>query len=246
MLSIDTATTVLSIAVLRGEAAALTCLARADHGPPGPSNSVLLPSAIDPVLAAAGVTQAELTGLVVGLGPGAFTGLRVSLATLKGISFARRLPLVGASSLQALALAGARLVPEAASIVPLLDARKGQVYAGLFRREGAGVVPAATEHELAVGPAELIPLLRSLPTPLLVFGEGWLRFRAELDAATQGRRVAEREGLPLTPPAPELAELAAHLLGPYDAAASAGLEPNYVRPSEAEARLIAATGAPVL
>ena len=125
MLAIDSATTVLSLAVLRGVSGALAVLARADHGPPGPSNSVLLPSAIDPLLAAAGVEKSALTGLVVGLGPGAFTGLRVSLATLKGLSVARRLPLVGASSLQALALAGARLVPDAASIVPMLDARKG-------------------------------------------------------------------------------------------------------------------------
>jgi len=246
LLAIDTATTVLSIAVVRGRPGRFSTLAAVAHGPPGPSNSVLLPTAIDPVLRAAGVTQAELTGLVVGLGPGAFTGLRVSLATLKAISYARRLPLVGASSPHALALAAARLVPEAASVVAMLDARKGQVYAGLYVRRGDALAPFGPEPELAIDPGELPARLAALPTPWLLVGEGYERFREALDSATAGRTVSPPGPLPRTPDAASLAALLPGPLPPFDASATAGLEPNYVRPSEAEARAIAATGAPVL
>jgi tRNA threonylcarbamoyladenosine biosynthesis protein TsaB len=75
---------------------------------------------IDEVLAQAGLTLAQVGGLAVGTGPGSFTGLRVGLATLKTIAYARRLPLAGVTSADALRRAGADagVAPDAAVVLP--------------------------------------------------------------------------------------------------------------------------------
>jgi len=75
---------------------------------------------IDEALAEAGATLGDVTGLAVGTGPGSFTGLRVGLATLKTIAYARSLPLVGVMSSDALRRAGAEAgaAPDAAVVLP--------------------------------------------------------------------------------------------------------------------------------
>ena len=82
------------------------------------------------------LTPADLSAIAVSIGPGSFTGLRVGLATAKGIAYSGGLPLIGISTL--LALAGG--VKNFRGIIcSLLDARKNDVYMGLFRR-GADVL----------------------------------------------------------------------------------------------------------
>ncbi|NTU60126.1 MAG: tRNA (adenosine(37)-N6)-threonylcarbamoyltransferase complex dimerization subunit type 1 TsaB, partial [Deltaproteobacteria bacterium] len=80
---------------------------------------------VDAVLEGAGLGKADLTHVAVTLGPGSFTGLRVGLATAKGIAYALGLPLAGVSSLAALRSGSA---PFPGTIAPALDARKRQVY----------------------------------------------------------------------------------------------------------------------
>jgi len=95
---------------------------------------------------------AGVEGIAVGVGPGSFTGLRVGLAAAKALAYARRLPLAGASSLQALALDAPGLVHAAT------EARKGELFVQAFRDgEPQGpvrVVMAADFHE---------PVLRGAP-----------------------------------------------------------------------------------
>jgi tRNA threonylcarbamoyladenosine biosynthesis protein TsaB len=92
-----------------------------------------LPAAIDEVLDAAGVSFGELTAIAVAIGPGSFTGLRVGLSYAKGIAAARKIAIAGVSSLDALVLCCGSRLPEGASIYPIIDARKGEVYTGLYR-----------------------------------------------------------------------------------------------------------------
>jgi tRNA threonylcarbamoyladenosine biosynthesis protein TsaB len=116
------------------------------------------------VMARAGVAPRELDAVAVGAGPGSFTGLRIGLATAKGIAFAAGVPLWMASSLAALGRAAVRR-GVTGLVVPVLDARRGEVYVGL--PDGERVMPPG---ELRLpGPATLIgdaftlyPQLRAL------------------------------------------------------------------------------------
>jgi tRNA threonylcarbamoyladenosine biosynthesis protein TsaB len=234
--ALDTATLTLSCAlvdVAPGVPPHLRC-ERLEHAPRAGAGAAAtgghgprLPSALTDLLVAEGLKLPDVEGFAIGLGPGSFTGLRIGLATWKGLAYANRRPIAGVSSLAAMALAAAPSAPPGATLVPLLDARKGEVYAGFFRAAGAGVEPVAPEA--ALSPAALLERLLVLPAPL-VFGGGC---DAYPDAfAALPRLHAEAP----FPPALAVAALAApRLLGaPFDAQALFALEPHYVRPSEAE------------
>jgi len=84
---------------------------------------------IDFALGNAAVDKAELSCLAVTKGPGAFTGLRVGVAAVKGLGMALEIPVVGVSTLEALARSA---LPNQGLVVPVLDARKKQVYAAAY------------------------------------------------------------------------------------------------------------------
>lgn len=91
---------------------------------------------IGEVLAAAKIDYAALTGLAVCVGPGSFTGIRVGLSTVIGLSIALNLPVRGVTSLQALALAAVGAT-RGQTILALVDAHRGDVYAQMFASDGA-------------------------------------------------------------------------------------------------------------
>jgi tRNA threonylcarbamoyladenosine biosynthesis protein TsaB len=100
----------------------------------------LLP-VIEDMLANAGRRKEELTGVGVTIGPGSFTGIRIGVATAKGLAWGLGCDLVGVTSLAAMAAAMLDEHPGAELAVPVLDARRGEVFAGVFRREGSWVRP---------------------------------------------------------------------------------------------------------
>jgi len=105
---------------------------------------------VDALLAAAGVVPADLTGIVVGTGPGSFTGTRIGLAVARGLALSLDLPVAGVSTLAALA-AGTE------GAFPVVDARRGEVF-----------VPGPR----AVTPDELV-----IPTGSILVGDGACRYR---------------------------------------------------------------------
>jgi tRNA threonylcarbamoyladenosine biosynthesis protein TsaB len=238
--SLDTATLTLSCALCelsRGEVrliAERTEHAAAKPGPQGPTggHGGRLPGALMDLLAATGRKLSDIEGYAIGLGPGSFTGLRIGLATWKGLAYATRRPIAGASSLAAMASAAAAGAGEGSTIVPLLDAKKGEVYAGFYRVAPGGVIePAAPEA--ALSPSALVARLSALAAEgarPATLGAGLDAYR---DALAGTPRLA---GAVATPPAVEVARLAARALegADYDAARLFALEPHYVRPSEAE------------
>src|SRR5512132_3464577 len=127
LVALDTSTLTLSLALVRPGAAELVALER--HGPPD-KQSDILPGVLLDMLRGHGLSLNDVTGFAIGLGPGSFTGLRIGLATVKGLAYARRVPVAGASSLAALALDGPEAVPVAAVSV----ARRGELYVGRYRR----------------------------------------------------------------------------------------------------------------
>lgn len=216
-LALDTSCPVGHVAVGRGS----EVFARERLETSGRQAAELVP-AIARALDAAGLTLAELQGIVVGEGPGSFTGVRVAAATAKGLSMGAALPLWGVSSLAAAALAdggsGIRVV--------LFDARAERVYAGAFVVGAAGVATLVPPHASDVATV----LAGSVPAEALFVGDGAVRHRARIEAADF--RVA---GPPAGEPTGDalLAYLQRHPgLAPLD---EPGLwEPAYLKPSSAE------------
>ena len=234
-LALDTSTPVLSCALLEHDARALRILATRASGPPV-IVSTLVPSLFDEMLCEAGRTFKDLSLLVAGLGPGLFTGTRVALATMKAIAYARKLPLAGAGSLEAMALAAARgeslragdelpfeTLLDSGWLCPVLDARKGEVYFAVHRfRRGqleTQSPPRAARPKVVV---ELLASSASSPKPI---GAG---------VNVLGAGLTPQE--PLFPGAAEIAYLALQRdrEPTFDLARVLALEPTYLRPPEAE------------
>lgn len=220
LLTIQTATPAGSVALTHGERllGELHLDVRRTHG------SWLLP-AIGQLLGAAGLDAAELDAFAVTIGPGSFTGLRVGLATAKGLAIATGRPLVGVSTLQALAMQA----PHAAlPVCALLDARKGEVYAGLFRQDAGLPEPLAAE---TVAAPERV--LAGLSGPTLFVGDGAAAYRP-LILRHLGEAARFLPAAYDPPRAAHAAVLAARCFAAGAAVPPAALNPLYLRPSEAE------------
>lgn len=238
--SIDTASLTLSVALSELDADGLRLVverserASAKPGPQGPTggHGGRLPGVLLDLLSELGRGVDEIDAYAVGLGPGSFTGLRIGLATWKGLAYAQRRPLLGVSSLAAMAVAASRSAPTGALLLPLLDARKAEVYAGFYRVSGPEQVQSFAP-EAALGPQALLAHLEALAadaSQLVAFGEGYAAYREPL------ARLPELPGGPPTPPAFAVAKLCAPRLpsAAFDAQTIFALEPHYVRASEAE------------
>jgi tRNA threonylcarbamoyladenosine biosynthesis protein TsaB len=168
LLALDTATPSCSVALVedervRGE------LRRRD----GETHSRHLMTMVDAVLKKGGVGPSDIDALAVTRGPGSFTGIRIGMATAKGLSAALGIPLMGVSSLDALALQA----PESAGLrCCLVDARKQQVYCGFYRPDGQGVIRQVREP-FAAGPEQVAG---GIGEPCLFIGDGALLYRDRL------------------------------------------------------------------
>jgi tRNA threonylcarbamoyladenosine biosynthesis protein TsaB len=183
---------------------------------------------VEQLLAQAGLVASELDLVVAGTGPGSFTGLRIALATARGIARGAGCPLVGVPTLDALAWAR-RFWP--ALVVPVIDARKGRVYAAFYlegRRLG-GFVDVAPNELAAAAAAAAAAAGVAAPAP----GGGAALLTGPHAAAPQ---------LPASPawavdPAAGLPDPAALLELGWERHARGGaadVEPIYLRRSQAE------------
>lgn len=220
LLLVDTATSAGSVALCRGTAllGEFVLNVRTNH-------TDRLLQLVHQLLDVTGVPLAQLDALGVVLGPGSFTGLRVGVATVKGLALALKKPVVGVSSLQALAMQA----PLAAyPVCALLDARKSEVYAGLYAWEDDQLLPLRDE---AVLPPH--KLLESLPSEVLFVGDGALAYHDLIQEHFTG--TAHFAPWPLhVPRASSCAPLALALLRENRTLALESLVPTYIRPSEAE------------
>ena len=129
LLAVETATAAPSVALWRGDA-----LLGERAADPGRATAEALLPALDALLADARVALAAVEGFAVSIGPGSFTGLRIGVATVKGLAFGTARPAVAVSTLAALA----RHAPGPAPVAAVLDARRGEVYAAGFAARRAG------------------------------------------------------------------------------------------------------------
>lgn len=136
LLAFDTSTSSMAVAVLKdGEIAAEShAIAERNH------SIYLVPSIIE-TMTRGNVTMNDLEAIVVGKGPGSYTGIRIAASVAKTLSWSLNLPLVGVSSLEALASAsGFSSHRQIQWVCPLMDARRGQVYTGLYRAGENGTI----------------------------------------------------------------------------------------------------------
>jgi tRNA threonylcarbamoyladenosine biosynthesis protein TsaB len=220
VLAVEPATPALSVALLRGEDLVDEISAAA-----GPAAETLLP-VVDRLLDRAGVALGELEAIAISIGPGSFTSLRVGIATVKGLAFESDLPIAPVSTLAALARAAD---PTDRLVVPMLDARRGEVYAAAY----AGT--ARREVVLPEGVYTPEALCAKIRPPCVLVGEG---------AALCGEAIAAvlGEGVALQPP-PEGNACARHVgvvgveqLARGSWVSAAQLAPHYLRRAEAEVK----------
>lgn len=184
--------------------------------------------------AAAAGGWGEVDLLAVGLGPGTFTGLRIGIATARGLAVSLGLPVRGVCTLDALArgiheayrspVPSAGIASKRNSLaLPLLDGWRGEVFAALYAAEGTRLWEPAVHR-----PEELAELVADLEETPRVAGSGAVRFRQEL--ARGGVRIADDSD-------PVHRVAARHVCAIAAAAGDGdrdGLDPIYLRPPDAE------------
>ena len=218
LLALDTATLVASVAAASERGEVTLRDARVT------THSERLLALIDEALRDAGLSPDALEAIVCGAGPGSFTGLRIGMATAKGLCFALGRPLVTVSSLVALALEGGPGV-----VLALLDAKKQEVYAGLYDLTGKFPRPLTSEAVLPPRHLEAWVQAASPDLPVRVVGDGALAYPSE--AARAGQVL---EGARGTPSAARMIALAEQRLGDGAPDELVVAVPRYLRPSEAE------------
>ncbi len=222
ILSLDCSTLTLSLALLRADGAVVD----ERWVRPPRRQSEALPLDIEAMLLEHGHSLKDLTGFVVGLGPGSFTGLRIALATVKGLAYALKVPLVGASSLAALAFQSPG--PESVELVAIAVVKKGELYVGRYRRLGTTLTESAPETSWTV--SQLAVWLQGRPDAR-VMGPGLSDYRSTLESL--GVPSGQLQAEPMVPSAVALARLV-KMPQAFDLDSLFSLEPHYLRGSGAE------------
>ena len=186
-------------------------------------NSWLLPE-VERLLALCGIIVAGIDLFACATGPGAFTGIRTAVAAVQGLALATGKPCLGISSLALLAM---NIPFSPYPVCPLLDARKNEVYTGLYRCNG---LPQPLRTDQALAPETL---LSTLSGPFIFLGDGACRYR-ELIQSHMGREAHFAADCHHTPRPVCGALLAEAAFRQGDGLSPEALLPAYLRLSEAE------------
>ncbi len=190
VLGFDTSTDRCALALGRLDGDAVTLEAQADFDAPRAALSRLLPTVSD-LLSEQGLEPDDISVVVVGLGPGSFTGVRIGVSTAKGLACGLGVPLYGVGSLDAVAW---RFAGREGTLGVLMDAMRGEVYPGIFRLAGDGV-ERLTEDRV-VSPSDLAEewARQHLSDSFMVTGTGLSKHRGHFEEAFGSRlEVAEEE-----------------------------------------------------
>ncbi len=230
IIGIDTTGPVDNVALARGEHIVATLSLRQ---PPMSSRPLL--RLIDVLCDQAQCALTDVTALAVNVGPGAFTGLRVGLATAQGLSLAYGKPLIGCTAFEALVA----LVPQwQNALCPVIQARKGEVYAAIYHMDGDGAMARETAPAMVVTPDALCALIHE---PTLFLGSGVTAYRSAFMAALGHRAVCLDLVEAHTGLAASVARWGAARVQHGDDPLR--VEPFYLRPADARLPRIAANAA---
>lgn len=231
ILGIDTATDQVGCAIGGHEGVLAAC-----RSARGRRHAESLAPAIKTVTEQSGVALGDLGAIAVDVGPGLFTGLRVGLAT--GVTMAQTLgiPMLGISSLDLLAWS-VRFTDRL--IVPVVDARRGEVFYSLYRAVPGGV--QRIDGPSVDTPDDLLGELTARRGDCLLVGDGALRHREVLDRLDRGVIAGTGNAYP-SPTA--LVDLAHHRAMREEFVAPHEIEPLYLRAPDAQANWSTRAGEP--
>ena len=191
-----------------------------------------LPIAVEECLEAAGRKVCDLTGVAVGIGPGSFTGLRVGLSYAKGLARALGIPLVGVPSLDAIVMAAALEPRSGLTVCPVIDARRGEVYAALYRFSADALEKVV--NEFAVTAAELAAMVEGeVAAGEVVFTGDAMQEEVRRQATAKGCRAVATGVAEMYLRGCAVAGIGASRIADRKVDDTATLEPLYVRPSGA-------------
>lgn len=142
------------------------------------SHSQLLLPMVDKLLKQANAQLNQLDALVYGRGPGSFTGIRIGIGVAQGLAFAANLPVVGVSTLQAMAQAAYQRFKQS-EVLAAIDARMAEIYTGQYRVDQHGVMQAY-KNEQVLPPQALGNYLDADFKQAYAVGTGWQSYQAEL------------------------------------------------------------------
>lgn len=218
LLALDTATNSGGVALARNaELVGLVMIKR----PLDYSERIL--EYVDLVLRQFDLQPGDVDCFVAAVGPGSFTGLRIGIATVKGFAQSLDRPVVGISSLAALAF---RFRHVASRVCPMMDARRQQVFAGLFEAKETEVRPLLEER--ACRPADWLHSLP--PEPCLCVGDGAQMYASMIAGLRPQDRVLRTDNAIL----PELCRLGYEAYVRGEATTPERLAAHYLRPADAE------------
>ena len=179
-----------------------------------------------------GLTVGNVDAVAVAAGPGSFTGVRIGVAAAKGFAWGREIPCYGVSTLEAMAL---QLGVCRGYVVPVMDARRSQVYNAVFRAEGGSLTRLSPDRAISL--EDLAAELKNLDGTIFLVGDGSVLCYNTLAEAVPGlilpgeHRMHQRAAG---------VALAAFLeIGRGAAGDAASLQPNYLRLSQAERERLA-------
>lgn len=221
ILGVETSTTQVSCAI--GGHEGVRAAAQVNRGQ---RHAELLTPMVEQVCRVAEVSFGELAAIAVGTGPGLFTGLRVGLATAKAMAYALRIPMIGVNSLDLLAFP-VRCTPK--TIVTVMDARRGEVFAASYRATPGGL--QRLDGPRVCAPEDLGSELQARSDELLLVGDGAIRYREHFE-----RRGADQADPALAhPSAWALVQLAHAQALREEFVAPEDIHPTYLRKPDAEA-----------
>lgn len=217
ILGIDTSTEACSVAIWNhGEILALSELR------PRENTQRILPM-VQQILADSGLVLSQLDVLAFGRGPGSFTGVRIGIGIAQGLALGADLPMLGISTLQAMAQ-GAWRVSYADRILAAIDARMGEVYWGQFERQKDGRW-YESEREGVISPAQALERAHGLHGDWACVGTGWQTYPNLLS----GSELSLHDGQILLPQAEDMMPLALLAWQQGLAVAVENAEPTYLR-----------------
>ncbi|RSD32481.1 tRNA (adenosine(37)-N6)-threonylcarbamoyltransferase complex dimerization subunit type 1 TsaB [Vibrio pectenicida] len=173
ILALDTATENCSVALLVND-----CVYVRRQVAPRDHTKKILPM-VDEVLKEAGLRLTDLDALAYGRGPGSFTGVRIGIGIAQGLAFGAELPMIGISTLQAMAQGSFRNMG-ATHVACAIDARMSEVYWGRFARQEDGTW-CSIDEEVVIPPAILADNSQADDFTWMKAGTGWGAYPDELD-----------------------------------------------------------------
>jgi len=216
MLGIDTATTGCSVALMDGP----TCLAERQTRMPRGQSEALTPM-IDDIMKLAGVDFDRLDGIAVSRGPGAFTGLRIGLATARAMALSIAKPCIGITTFESLLMQAQQLVEikQGTALLIAIESKRAEIFVGMYGSDGVPLSAPSAQRP------EDIEIFGEGVSSLIIIGDASEKVESALNGKIDVRRIPEIE----VPDAKIVATLGADFLGTPEHAPPT---PFYLRPPD--------------